>query len=64
MEEIKSPCINVCQYDSKGVCFGCRRTLEEAGAWSAYSNEEKERIVVLTYQRRNVEGEQPTVFLR
>lgn len=64
MEEVKSPCISVCQYDSKDVCFGCRRTLEEAGKWSSYSNEEKELIIVKTYQRRNVDGEKPTVFLR
>lgn len=64
LEEVKSPCIKVCQYDSKGVCFGCRRTLEEAGKWSAYTNSEKEEIIKKTSERRNVPGEYPNTFLR
>jgi predicted Fe-S protein YdhL (DUF1289 family) len=64
MEEVKSPCIRVCQHDSAGVCFGCRRTREEVGDWSRYSNEEKEEIIRKTYDRRNVPGESPRGFLR
>ncbi len=64
MEEVQSPCISVCQYDSKGICFGCRRTQDEAGHWSTYSNEEKQKIVDETAKRRNVRGEAPTGFLR
>ncbi|WP_372644251.1 DUF1289 domain-containing protein, partial [Ancylomarina sp.] len=26
MEDVKSPCIQICRADSNGVCFGCRRT--------------------------------------
>ncbi len=64
MEEVKSPCMRVCQYDSKDVCFGCRRTKEEIANWSNYTNEEKEEIIKNTSKRRNVDGESPTVFLR
>lgn len=64
MNEIKSPCISVCQYDSNGVCFGCRRTINEAGNWSKFSNEEREAIIKELSVRRNVEGEEPQVFLR
>lgn len=64
MEEVQSPCISVCQYDSKGVCFGCRRTQDEAGRWSSFSNEDKKRIVEQCARRRNVRGETPTGFLR
>lgn len=64
MEEIKSPCIKVCQHDSKGICFGCRRTKEEVGNWSTYSNEQKEEIIMKTRQRKNVPGEAPRGFLR
>lgn len=64
MEEVKSPCIKVCQHDSKGICFGCRRTKEEVGNWSAYSNEEKEKIIEETRTRQNVRGEAPRGFLR
>ncbi len=64
MEEVKSPCIKVCQHDSKGVCFGCRRNKEEVGNWSSYSNEEKNKIISKTRQRSNVPGEVPRGFLR
>ncbi|WP_439182810.1 DUF1289 domain-containing protein [Carboxylicivirga taeanensis] len=64
MKEIQSPCISVCQYDSKGICFGCRRTVDEAGKWSTLSNEEKENIIKELSLRKNVAGEEPTIFLR
>jgi len=64
MKEVQSPCISICRYDSKGVCFGCQRTLEEAGRWSTYSNEERLSIIKETKKRSNVQGESPNVFLR
>ncbi|MCK5730618.1 MAG: DUF1289 domain-containing protein, partial [Draconibacterium sp.] len=33
MQNIQSPCIKVCQHDSAGVCFGCRRTHKEVSNW-------------------------------
>ena len=59
MSEIQSPCIKQCHRDSNGVCFGCRRTGEEIGNWSKYSNDEKKAIIEKTYQRSNVPGETP-----
>lgn len=64
MQNIESPCIKVCQHDSVGVCFGCRRTREEVSKWWGYSNEEKAEVIKNSSKRRNVEGESPTVFLR
>ena len=64
MEEIQSPCISVCQFDSKGICFGCRRTINEAGNWSKLSNEERAAVIKELSVRRNAEGEEPQVFLR
>ncbi len=64
MEEIQSPCINVCQYDSNGICFGCRRTINEAGNWSIFSNEERAAIIKDLSVRRNADGEEPQIFLR
>ncbi len=29
-----SPCIDICRMDGEGLCEGCRRTIEEIGAWS------------------------------
>ena len=64
MQDIESPCIKVCQHDSEGVCFGCRRTREEVSNWWGYSNEEKAEVIKNISKRRNVEGELPTIFLR
>jgi uncharacterized protein len=64
MEEIESPCIKVCQHDSKGICFGCRRTVDESGNWSSFNNEKKAQIIAELRDRRNVPGESPTIFLR
>ena len=59
MTEVQSPCIKLCHRDSNGVCFGCRRTGEEIGNWSKYSNEEKKAVIEKTYQRTNIPGETP-----
>lgn len=63
MEKVKSPCIKVCKYDSKGVCFGCRRTKEEAANWPEYDNEKRKEIIKKTGERRTVPGESPEGFL-
>ena len=59
MEEVQSPCIKLCFRDSNDVCFGCRRTGEEIGNWSKYTNEEKRAIIEKTHHRTNVRGESP-----
>ncbi len=59
MLEIQSPCIKICHRDSNGVCFGCRRTGEEIGNWSKYSNEEQKAVIEKTMQRTNVRGDSP-----
>ena len=64
MKDIESPCIKVCQHDSEGVCFGCRRTRHEVGNWYKYTNEEKAEVIKKTSARRNVRGESPVGFLR
>ena len=59
MEEVQSPCIKICFRDSNDVCFGCRRTGEEIGNWSKYTNEEKKAVIEKTHHRTNVRGESP-----
>ena len=44
MIEVQNPCIKLCHRDSNDVCFGCRRTGEEIGNWSKYTNEEKKAV--------------------
>jgi len=65
MPEIASPCMKICHRDSNGVCFGCRRTSEEIGNWSKYTNEEKLEVLDKIRYRTNVRGESPPhSFLR
>lgn len=64
MTEIASPCMKICQRDSNGVCFGCRRTLEEIENWFKYTDEEKEAVIEKTFQRSNPPGEEPQGFYR
>jgi uncharacterized protein len=43
---VKSPCIKVCQMDPRrGLCLGCRRTLDEIARWGTMSDVERERIM-------------------
>lgn len=63
MEEIKSPCIKVCRYDSSGMCYGCQRTLKEISNWSKYSDEERDEIMKACTSRTNAD-QGNNVFLR
>jgi uncharacterized protein len=52
-EVAASPCINVCKMNpATGLCEGCRRTLEEIAAWSAYSPVEKRAVLALLPARK------------
>lgn len=55
MNPVESPCINVCRYDSKGMCYGCKRTLEEIGNWSRYTDEQKKAVWEKLHGRKNAE---------
>lgn len=45
MEDIKSPCINICQLDLNGICLGCRRTMNEISDWWNMTNEQKQQVL-------------------
>ncbi|MCK0068128.1 DUF1289 domain-containing protein [Kordiimonas laminariae] len=46
VEEIKSPCMGVCQLDkNREFCMGCFRTRDDIGRWSRASNAEKQEII-------------------
>jgi len=53
MNEVKSPCILICRPDSNGVCYGCKRTREEIGDWSLYTNEQKQAVIDQLGKRKN-----------
>ena len=43
---MKSPCVKVCQMDPRrGLCLGCKRTLDEIARWGAMSDQERDRIL-------------------
>lgn len=44
-EEVQSPCVNICELSNDNTCNGCHRTLEEIGAWSFASDEERRQII-------------------
>jgi predicted Fe-S protein YdhL (DUF1289 family) len=42
LNEVPSPCVNVCQIDAKSdLCLGCRRTLQEIADWLDMTPDEK-----------------------
>lgn len=55
MNEIKNPCIDVCQYDGNEICTGCRRTLKEARNWWRFSDAEKLKVL-RNIKNREAEG--------
>lgn len=46
MKAIASPCKKVCAVDGQtGLCLGCGRTLREIGAWTSFTDRERETIM-------------------
>jgi predicted Fe-S protein YdhL (DUF1289 family) len=45
-DEIESPCVKICVVHPKErICTGCLRSIEEIGAWSRMSHEERREII-------------------
>lgn len=54
---MKSPCIKVCVMEPEsGLCRGCRRSLEEIGAWSAMTDAEREAVLAALPKRARPAG--------
>jgi len=46
MAAIETPCEQICIVDApSGLCRGCGRSLDEIGRWTAYSDDERRRIM-------------------
>lgn len=52
MKEIKSPCVNVCKYNSDKICISCYRDIDEITNWIKYSNDEKLKVLDNIQKRR------------
>ncbi len=50
--DVPSPCIGICQSDSKGYCLGCLRTREERQNWINLSNDDKQKVIKRCVQRK------------
>lgn len=40
----KNPCIDICKFDSHGLCLGCGRTKQEKKSWNKLDDQEKHAI--------------------
>ena len=49
---VPSPCIGVCQSDSRGYCVGCLRNRDERFNWMSYSELQKQDVIRLCLQRK------------
>ncbi|MCK9290098.1 MAG: DUF1289 domain-containing protein [Bacteroidales bacterium] len=55
-KKIKSPCQNICVYDSDNICIGCYRSLDEVVNWDRYTEEMKMQVLENIARRRKEKG--------
>lgn len=49
---VPSPCIGVCEANSKGYCKGCLRSRDERLHWLQYTDAQKQHVLHLCVLRR------------
>ena len=42
---VPSPCINICRLDARGLCVGCRRSMNEIAEWPDASEVRRREIL-------------------
>ena len=50
--DVPSPCIGICESDSKGLCIGCFRTRAERQSWINLSAVDKKKVIKRCIQRK------------
>ena len=50
---VPSPCINICRLDARGLCVGCRRTMNEIAEWP-HASEARRREILTVLAGRTV----------
>lgn len=50
--DVPSPCVGICQSDSKGYCLGCFRTREERQSWTSLDLLNKKKVIKRCQQRK------------
>ena len=52
-DDVPSPCLRICVVDqTRDVCRGCYRTLDEISKWASYTREEKLALLSVLAQRK------------
>ena len=65
MITIKTPCEKICLVDPpSGLCRGCGRSLAEIERWTAYSDDERTRVMGELPQRLEAMNARPASGLR
>ena len=57
---VASPCIKVCVLDTRNVCVGCGRTIDEITQWSRMTEEQQRQVCDSARQRREQAASQAT----
>jgi uncharacterized protein len=52
VQAILSPCIGICQLDSRGYCLGCYRTGDEIARWRGMSDAERSHYLNVVLPER------------
>lgn len=55
---VASPCIKVCVLDTRNVCVGCGRTIDEITQWSRLTEEQQRQVCDLARRRRELAASQ------
>ena len=42
---VASPCVDICRLDARGLCVGCRRTIEEICEWPRAAEARRREIL-------------------
>ncbi len=52
-DEVPSPCVRICVVDeTRDICRGCYRTLDEISKWASYTHAEKLALLSELAQRK------------
>lgn len=54
--DVPSPCVGVCESDTKGYCLGCMRTRDERKDWINLDNDNKKKVIKRCIQRKKRQG--------
>ena len=52
-DDVPSPCVRICVLDdTRDICRGCYRTLDEISQWASYTSGQKFELLDVLAQRR------------